>query len=63
MVLNLASQGSGGYDFMEFVSNVTPDTQMPVMKIPYDLTLIGVTFHWMGLALYHCKQVNRLLSL
>ena len=48
MVLNLASQGSGGYDFMEFVSNVTPDTQMPVMKIPYDLTLIGVTFHWMG---------------
>jgi len=48
MVLNLASQGSGGYDFMEFVSNVTPDTQMPVMKIPYDLTLVGVTFHWMG---------------
>jgi len=21
---------------------------MPVMKIPYDLTLVGVTFHWMG---------------
>jgi hypothetical protein len=33
---------------MEFVSNVTPETQMPVMKIPYDLTLVGVTFHWMG---------------
>jgi hypothetical protein len=48
MVVNLASQGSGGYDYMEFVSNVTPETQMPVMKIPYDLTLVGVTFHWMG---------------
>ena len=31
LINNLASAGSGGYDFMEWVSNVTSTTQIPVM--------------------------------
>ena len=48
LVNNLASAGSGGYDFMEFVSNVTGPTQIPVMKLTRAMTLVGVGFVWMG---------------
>ena len=48
LVNNLASAGSGGYDFMEFVSNVTGPTQIPVMKLPRNMRLVGFTFVWMG---------------
>ena len=39
MINNFASQGSGGYDFMEWTSNVTPDTQIPLFKVPCDMQL------------------------
>ncbi len=48
LINNLASAGSGGYDFMEFVSNVTSPTQIPVMKLTRDMRLVGFTFVWMG---------------
>lgn len=48
LVNNLASAGSGGYDFMEFVSNVTGPTQIPVMKLTRAMRLVGVGFVWMG---------------
>ena len=48
LVNNLASAGSGGYDFMEWVSNVTGSTQIPVIKLPFDITLRSVTYSWMG---------------
>ena len=48
LVNNLASAGSGGYDFMEFVSNVTGPTQIPVMKLTRAVRLVGVGFVWMG---------------
>ena len=48
LVNNLASAGSGGYDFMEWVSNVTSSTQIPVMKTPRDITLKSVSYSWMG---------------
>jgi len=40
--------GSGGYDFMEWVSNVTSTTQIPVMKLPHDAQLVSVSYVWMG---------------
>lgn len=48
LVNNLGSAGSGGYDFMEWVSNVTSSTQIPVMKIPRALTLRSLSYAWMG---------------
>ena len=48
LVNNLASAATGGYDFMEWVSNVTSATQIPVMKTPRDLVLKSVSFSWMG---------------
>ena len=48
LINNLGSAGSGGYDFMEFVSNVTSTTQIPVMKTPRNLTLKSVSYSWMG---------------
>ena len=48
LVNNLASAGSGGYDFMEWVSNVTSATQIPVMKTPRDMVLKSVSYSWMG---------------
>jgi len=48
LVNNLASAGPGGYDFMEWVSNVTSTTQIPVMKVPIAMKLIGWSFVWMG---------------
>jgi len=48
LINNLASAGTGGYDFMEFVSNVTSPTQIPVMKLTRDMRLVGFSFVWMG---------------
>ena len=48
LINNLASAGSGGYDFMEWVSNITSSTQIPVMKIPTAMTLRSVGYTWMG---------------
>ncbi len=48
LINNLASAGSGGYDFMEWVSNVTSTTQIPVMKLPHDVQLVSVSYVWMG---------------
>lgn len=48
LVNNLASAGTGGFDFMEWVSNVTSATQIPVMKTPRDLVLKAVSYSWMG---------------
>lgn len=48
LVNNLASAGSGGYDFMEWVSNVTSTTQIPVMKTPRNITLKSMSYSWMG---------------
>ena len=48
LVNNLGSAGSGGYDFMEWVSNITSSTQIPVMKTPRALTLRSLSYAWMG---------------
>ena len=48
LVNNLASAGSGGFDFMEWVSNITSATQIPVMKTPRDIVLKAVSYSWMG---------------
>jgi hypothetical protein len=48
MVNNLASQGSGGYDFMEWTSNVTTLSQIPLWRNPKDFKILEVTFVWMG---------------
>ena len=48
LVNNLASAGSGGYDYMEWVSNVTSATQIPLMKIPTNLQLVAVSYVWLG---------------
>ena len=33
---------------MEWVSNVTSTTQIPVMKLPHDVQLVSVSYVWMG---------------
>ena len=48
MVLNLASQGGGGYDFMEWTSTVTPASQIPLWKNPIGVKIKAITFSWMG---------------
>lgn len=47
LVNNIASQGSG-YDFMEWTSNVTGPTQIPIFKTGNDLRLVSVTWAFMG---------------
>lgn len=48
LVNNLAS-AAAGYDFMEWVSNTTPDTQIPLMRTgSQDLQLEMVTWVWCG---------------
>jgi hypothetical protein len=48
LVNNIAST-VGGYDFMEWVSNTTPDTQIPLMRTcSQDLQLEMVTWVWCG---------------
>lgn len=49
MVNNLASQGSGGWDFMEWTSNATPEDQVPAIVALQDLKLIKVGVVWLGL--------------
>jgi hypothetical protein len=48
LVNNLGSQGSGGYDFMEWTSNVTGASQIPLIRTTEDLQLVYVTWVWMG---------------
>lgn len=48
LVNNLASQGSGGFDFMEWTSNITGSDQIPIWRNPRELKLKRVTFSWMG---------------
>lgn len=48
LVNNLGSQGSGGYDFMEWTSNVTGPTQIPLIRTTDRLRLEYVTWVWMG---------------
>lgn len=48
LVNNIAS-AVGGYDFMEWVSNVTPDTQIPLMRTgTQELELEAITWVWCG---------------
>ena len=47
LVNNLGSQASG-LDFMEWTSNVTSDTQIPIIKLPTDVELVSIAFTWMG---------------
>ena len=47
LVNNIASQ-SGGYDYMEWVSNVTGPSQIPIFKTGNDLILRSVTWAFMG---------------
>ena len=48
LVNNLGSQGSGGFDFMEWTSNVTGPTQIPLIRTTDRLRLEYVTWVWMG---------------
>ena len=48
LVNNLGSQGSGGYDFMEWTSNITGSTQIPLWRNPQALKVAKITFVWMG---------------
>jgi hypothetical protein len=48
MVNNLASQGSGGYDYMEWTSNATPEGQVPAIIMLQDLKLVKVGLVWLG---------------
>lgn len=48
LVNNLGSQGSGGFDFMEWTSNVTGPTQIPLIRTTDRLQLVYVTWVWMG---------------
>ena len=48
LVNNLGSQGSGGYDFMEWTSNVTGPTQIPLIRTTDRLRLVYVSWVWMG---------------
>tara|TARA_R100001510_G_C7654528_1_gene213188 strand:- start:2944 stop:3534 length:591 start_codon:yes stop_codon:yes gene_type:complete len=47
LVNNLAST-TGGYDYMEWTSNVTGPDQIPVVKTTDKLQLMYVTWAWMG---------------
>ena len=47
MVNNLGSQ-TNGHDFMEWTSNVTGPTQIPLWRVPLNLKLEAVTWVWMG---------------
>lgn len=47
LINNLGSQ-TQGYDFMEWTSNVSPSTQIPLWRTPLPLKLKLVTWVWMG---------------
>ena len=48
LVNDLASVGSGGYDYMEWTSNVTGPDQIPAIRTTNKLLLEYVTFVWCG---------------
>ena len=48
LVNDLASAGSGGYDYMEWTSNVTGPEQIPAIRTTNKLLLEYVTFVWCG---------------
>ena len=48
LVNDLASAGSGGYDYMEWTSNVTGPDQIPAIRTTNKLLLEYVTFVWCG---------------
>ncbi len=48
LVNNIGSQGSGGYDYMEWTSNVTGPTQIPLIRTTDKLQLVYVSWVWMG---------------
>ena len=47
LINNLGSQ-TQGYDFMEWTSNVSPSTQIPLWRTPLPVKLKLVTWVWMG---------------
>lgn len=48
LVNDLASAGSGGFDYMEWTSNVTGPDQIPAIRTTDKLLLEYVTFVWCG---------------
>lgn len=48
LVNNLASAGSGGYDFMEWTSNATGVDAIPAIRTTDNLLLEKITFVWLG---------------
>ena len=48
LVNDLASAGSGGYNYMEWTSNVTGPDQIPAIRTTNKLLLEYVTFVWCG---------------
>lgn len=48
LVNNLASGGGGSFDFMEWTSNITSATQIPMIKLPQAVQLKTIAYTWMG---------------
>ncbi len=48
LVNNLASGGGGAFDFMEWTSNITSSTQIPMIKLPQAVQLKTIAYTWMG---------------
>ena len=48
LVNNLASGGGGSFDFMEWTSNITSTTQIPMIKLPQAVQLKTISYTWMG---------------
>ena len=48
MVNNLASAGSGGYDYMEWTSNATGTGSIPALRMVQNLKLTKVSYVWLG---------------
>jgi len=48
LVNNLASGGGGSFDFMEWTSNITSPTQIPMIKLPQAVQLKTIAYTWMG---------------
>jgi hypothetical protein len=48
LVNNLASGGGGSFDFMEWTSNITSSTQIPMIKLPQAVQLKTIAYTWMG---------------
>ena len=48
MINNLASQGTGGYDYMEWTSNATGTGSIPSLRMVQNLKLLKVSYVWLG---------------